>query len=79
MIAYFVYLLVALILIFVIYLAIKAINRGIKAKNKNLSLKEDISENENYSITHQLHNLNNLYKSGAITEEEYNKAKKKNY
>ena len=32
MIAYFVYIVVALILLFVIYIAIKAISRGIKAK-----------------------------------------------
>ena len=34
MIAYFVYISVALILLFVIYIAIKAIGRGIEAKKK---------------------------------------------
>ena len=42
MILYFVYSLVALILIFVFILAMKAVNRGIKAKNKNLLEKEDV-------------------------------------
>ena len=37
MIAYFVYILVALILLFVIYIAIKAVNRGIKARSRNRS------------------------------------------
>jgi hypothetical protein len=35
MIAYFVYIVVALILLFVIYITIKAITRGIEAKNRN--------------------------------------------
>ena len=37
MIVYFIYIVVALILLFVIYTAIKAANRGIKARNKNRS------------------------------------------
>jgi len=37
MIVYFIYIVVALILLFVIYTAIKAVNRGIKARNKNRS------------------------------------------
>ena len=34
MIAYFVYIIVALILLFVVYIMIKAIRRGIEAKNR---------------------------------------------
>ena len=37
MIAYIIYTVVALILLFVIYIAIKAVNRGIKARSKNRS------------------------------------------
>ena len=37
MIAYFVYILVALILLFVTYIMIKGIIRGIEAKNRNKS------------------------------------------
>ena len=37
MIVYFIYIVVALILLFVIYTAIKAANRGIKARSKNRS------------------------------------------
>ena len=37
MIVYFIYTIVALILLFVIYTAIKAVNRGIKARSKNRS------------------------------------------
>ena len=39
MIAYFVYIVVALILLFVIYIMIKAIGRGIEAKKRNNSKK----------------------------------------
>ena len=35
MITYFIYIIVALILLFVIYTAIKAVNRGIKARNRS--------------------------------------------
>ena len=40
MIAYFVYITVALILLFVIYIAIKATSRGIEAKKKNKNIDE---------------------------------------
>ena len=39
MIAYFVYIAVTLILLFVIYIMIKAIIRGVEAKNRNKSKK----------------------------------------
>ena len=39
MIAYFVYIVVTLILLFVIYIMIKAIKRGIEAKKRNKSKK----------------------------------------
>ena len=39
MIANFIYIVVALILLFVIYIMIKAIGRGIEAKNRNKSKK----------------------------------------
>ena len=41
MIIYFVYIVVALILIFVIYIAIKAVNRGVQAKYQNKSKKKN--------------------------------------
>jgi len=82
MILYFVYFLVVLILIFVSVLAIKAVNRGIKAKNQNLLedrnvfLEKNI-KTENKDLIDKLKNLNDLYKSGSITEEEFKKVKKK--
>tara|TARA_B100000029_G_C17181592_1_gene817182 strand:- start:367 stop:627 length:261 start_codon:yes stop_codon:yes gene_type:complete len=82
MILYFVYSLIAIILIFVFILAMKAVNRGIKAKNQNLLKKDDdfIETNinkKNKDLIDELKNLNDLYKSGSITEEEFRKVKKK--
>tara|TARA_B100001996_G_C18499712_1_gene531029 strand:- start:85 stop:345 length:261 start_codon:yes stop_codon:yes gene_type:complete len=82
MILYFVYFLVVLILIFVSVLAIKAVNRGIKAKNQNLLEDSDVFlekniKTENKDLIDKLKNLNDLYKSGSITEEEFKKVKKK--
>jgi len=82
MILYFVYFLVVLILIFVSVLAIKAVNRGIKAKNQNLLEDRDVFlekniKMENKDLIDKLKNLNDLYKSGSITEEEFKKVKKK--
>tara|TARA_B100001250_G_scaffold388957_1_gene387644 strand:+ start:474 stop:719 length:246 start_codon:yes stop_codon:yes gene_type:complete len=77
MINYFIYTLIALILIFVFIIAIRAVNLGIKAKTKNSIEKDDILLNENNNLTQKLENLSNLYKSGSITEEEFKIAKKK--
>ncbi len=81
MILYFVYFLVALILFFVFIIAIKAVNRGIKAKNQSLLKKDEIilgkNIKKNKDLIDKLKNLNNLYKSGSITEEEFKKVKKK--
>ena len=43
MIVYFIYIVVALILLFVIYIAIKAVNRGIKARSKNRSAEQRLN------------------------------------
>ena len=68
-----IYILIFLILIFVSYLGLKAVSYGIKAKQKNKPDKKFKKKN----ITSELLNLNNLYKTGAITKEEFKKAKKK--
>ena len=43
MIIYIIYTLIVLILIFISILAIKAIGRGIKVKNKNKKLNDDLN------------------------------------
>ena len=70
-----------LILIYVIYIAVKAINTGMQAKNSNKladNIKNvDYSDTENGSITDELIKLNDLLESEVITKEEFEKAKKK--
>ena len=72
------------ILAFVLYLGGTAIMKGFEAKKENNS-KEDIenqdivqnlSEN-NDKLTDELNKLNQLLKDGVLTEEEFQKAKKK--
>ena len=78
-----VYLLIALILIYVIYIAVKAINTGMEAKklykpksDEDL-LENDFSENNTQNISDEILKLDDLLKSGVITKEEFEQAKKK--
>jgi len=76
MIANIIYIIVALILIFVLYLAVKAITRGVEAKselrdenNSELQSEENISD--------ELIKIKKLHQEGIINEEEFKKAKEK--
>lgn len=78
-----VYLLIALILIYVIYIAVKAINTGMEAKklykpksDEDL-LENDYSDNNTQNISDEILKLDGLLKSGVITKEEFEQAKKK--
>ena len=78
-----VYLLIAFILIYVIYIAVKAINTGMEAKklykpksDEDL-LENDSSENNTQNISDEILKLDGLLKSGVITKEEFEQAKKK--
>ena len=72
------------IFIFVFYLGGRAIMTGFSAKSSNKSDAE-IETNENIdnisnkpeNLTEELNKLNELLKSGALTQEEFEKAKKK--
>jgi len=68
------------ILIFVIYLGGRAIMTGFSAKSSNKS-ESEIEKNNNIenseNLTEELNKLNELLKSGALTQEEFEKAKKK--
>ena len=76
-----VYILIGLILLYVIYIAIQAINVGMEAKNsqkfmqKNKNDKKDFLEDND--LVEKLSRLNELHKSGSINNEEFEKAKKK--
>ena len=70
------------ILVFVCYLGGKAIMKGFKAKadNKPQDTNEFEEVNElsnNDQIVNELKKLNDLFESGALTQEEFEKAKKK--
>ena len=73
MITWIIYLLVAIILFFVIYLAFQGINRGIVAKNKNKN--PSLAKEKN--ITEELKKSNDLYKKGALNKKQFEVAKKK--
>ncbi len=64
---------ISIILIFVIFIGIKAAGRGIQAKNKKNTSKDKNNEN----INNNLSKLNDLYKSGVITKKEFAKGEKK--
>ena len=70
------------IMAFVLYLGATAIMKGFSAKEANRSLKEEETENmnllnENNKLSDELNKLNELHQSGALTLEEFEKAKNK--
>ena len=78
MIANIIYFVVAAILIFVLILAVKAITRGVEAKSELRAEKEseEIPIIKN-NISDELAKIDQLYKDGIISEEEFKKAKDK--
>ena len=71
------------ILAFVLYLGATAIMKGVSAKNANKD-NEDLEKNEienpsqvKKNLSEELDRLNNLLKEGVLTQEEFEKAKKK--
>ncbi len=59
------------ILIFIFYLGVSAFKKGFGAKNsKNLEINND-------QLTDELSKLNDLFKKGVLTQEEFEKAKNK--
>ena len=83
MLSNIIYIIVFLILAFVLSIAVKAITRGVEAKQiikdeKNLdSNNENEKENQNFKVTNQLRELKELYDNGTIDENEFKKAKEK--
>ena len=65
------------ILIFIVYLGGRAIMTGFSAKSSNRS-ESEIEKNVNSeNLSEELNKLNELLKSGALTQDEFEKAKKK--
>ena len=65
------------ILIFVVYLGGRAIMTGFSAKSSNQSNPETENRDNQENLTNELNKLNELLKNGALTQEEFEKAKKK--
>tara|TARA_Y100000748_G_C15136048_1_gene348109 strand:- start:227 stop:493 length:267 start_codon:yes stop_codon:yes gene_type:complete len=72
------------ILIFIVYLGGRAIMTGFSAKSANRESSEQSSEDnlensidKEKNLSSELEKLNELLKSGALTQDEFEKAKKK--
>ena len=65
------------ILIFIVYLGGRAIMTGFSAKSSNRSVSEIEKNNNSENLSEELNKLNELLKSGALTQDEFEKAKKK--
>ena len=81
MLANIIYLIVFLILAFVLSIAVKAITRGVEAKQiikdeKNLDSNQE-NQHQKLEVVDQLKELNNLYDKGIINDDEFKKAKEK--
>tara|TARA_B100001121_G_C18524251_1_gene542824 strand:+ start:116 stop:358 length:243 start_codon:yes stop_codon:yes gene_type:complete len=77
MITWIIYIIVALILFFVLYLALQGVNRGVEAKNLNKITKSKNNLSSKKSITSELKKLKKLNDEGVISKKEFNLAKKK--
>ena len=76
-----IYFSVFIILAFVLSIAVKAITRGVEAKQvlkeeKNLELNKT-NENQNSEVVTQLSQLKDLYDNGILSKDEFQKAKDK--
>ena len=76
-----IYFAVFLILAFVLSIAVKAITRGVEAKQnikeeKNLELKKENKEKD-LEVINQIKELKNLHDTGVLNDEEFKKAKDK--
>ena len=81
MLANIIYLAVFIILAFVLSIAVKAITRGVEAKQiikeeKDLEINND-NQKQNLEVVSQLKELKSLYDNGIINEYEFKKAKAK--
>ena len=81
MLANIIYFTVFVILAFVLSIAVKAITRGVEAKQvikdeKNLELSKE-NKNQSLEIIDQIKELKNLYDKGVLNDDEFKKAKDK--
>ena len=81
MLANIIYLAVFVILAFVLSIAVKAITRGVEAKQiikeeKNLDFNKE-RENQSLEIIDQIKELKDLHEKNVLNDEEFKKAKDK--
>ena len=81
MIENIIYFAVFLILVFVLSIAVKAITRGVEAKQtikeeKNLDIEKN-NDGKTLEVVNQIKELKDLYDKGIIDEDEFKKAKEK--
>tara|TARA_B100000989_G_scaffold272640_1_gene230203 strand:- start:22 stop:276 length:255 start_codon:yes stop_codon:yes gene_type:complete len=76
-----IYFLVFVILVFVLSIAVKAITRGVEAKQilkeENTSNYNEDNEKETSPVINQIKELKDLHSKGVIDEDEFKKAKEK--
>ena len=80
MVTNLIFILIAGILIFVLYLAVKAITRGVEAKSdmKIDDSKIDIDEDNNStSLSDEILKIKKLHDEGVLSDDEFKKAKDK--
>ena len=76
-----IYISVFAILVFVLSIAVKAITRGVEAKQiikeeKDLDLNKE-NQNQNLEVIDQIKELKELHDKGILSDEEFKKAKEK--
>ena len=76
-----IYIAVFIILVFVLSIAVKAITRGVEAKqiikeDKNLESSK-IENLQNVEVINQIKELKDIYDKGILNEDEFKKAKEK--
>ena len=79
MVTSIVYTLIGLILCFVLYIAFRAINTGMKAKkaNKNLDIVKENNIDNREDLISKLNELKELHEKKILNDEEFAAAKKK--
>ena len=81
MLANIIYLLVFIILVFVLSIAVKAITRGVEAKQLNKDDKysehKNQNQNQNLQVINQIKELKDLHDKGVLSDDEFKKAKDK--
>ena len=77
MISWIIYLIVALILCFILYIASQGISRGLEAKNNNKKDFIKLKKNSNKTISNEIKRLKKLHEKGVLSNKEFEIAKKK--